>query len=103
MEIAGGANIFRDAIAPYPKVGMEDVLARNPEVIIDMGDMSQTEGVSEEHKRSVVALWNRFPALAAVRGHRVVAVASDIFTVPGPRMVDAARAFAHVLHPEAGF
>ncbi len=61
IEMAGGANIFRDAVAPYPKVGMEDVLARNPEVIVDMGDMSQTEGVTEEHKRSVVALWNRFP------------------------------------------
>lgn len=103
IEIAGGANIFKDAVAPYPKVGMEDVLARNPEVIVDMGDMSQTEGVTEEHKRSVVALWNRFPAITAVHDHRVIAVASDIFTVPGPRMVEAARAFARMLHPEAGF
>jgi iron complex transport system substrate-binding protein len=103
IEIAGGANIFQDAIAPYPKVGMEDILARNPEVIVDMGDMSQTEGVSEEHKREVVALWGRFDSLAAVREHHVFAIASDMFTVPGPRMVDAARAFAHMLHPEAGF
>ncbi len=103
IEIAGGANIFKDAIAPYPRVGMEDVLARNPEVIVDMGDMSQTEGVTDEHKRAVVALWNRFPTIEAVRAHRVFAVASDIFTVPGPRMVDAARAFARMLHPEAGF
>lgn len=102
IEIAGGANIFKDAVAPYPKVGMEDVLARNPEVIVDMGDMSQTEGVTEEHKRAVVALWDQYHPLAAVKQHRVVAVASDIFTVPGPRMVDAARAFAHMLHPEAG-
>ena len=102
IEIAGGTNIFKDAIAPYPKVGMEDVLARNPEVIVDMGDMSQTEGVTEEHKRAVVALWDQFHPLAAVRERRVFAVASDIFTVPGPRMVDAARAFARMLRPEAG-
>ena len=102
IEIAGGTNIFKDAIAPYPKVGMEDVLARNPQVIVDMGDMSQTEGVTEEHKRAVVALWDQFHPLAAVREHRVFAVASDIFTVPGPRMVDAAPAFARMLHPEAG-
>jgi iron complex transport system substrate-binding protein len=103
IEIAGGANIFKDAVAAYPRIGMEDVLARNPEVIVDMGDMSQTEGVTEAHKRSVVALWNRYPGISAVREHRVFAVASDIFTVPGPRMVDAAQAFARMLHPEAGF
>lgn len=103
IDIAGGANIFRDAIAPYPKAGMEDILARNPEVIVDMGDMSQTEGVTEAHKRAVVELWKRYPAIAAVRNDRVFAVASDIFTVPGPRMAEAARAFAKMLHPEAGF
>ncbi len=101
IEIAGGANIFKDAIAPYPKVGMEDVLARNPEAIVDMGDMSQTEGVTDAHKRSVVLLWSRYRTLAAVRNHAVYAVASDIFTVPGPRMVEAAEAFAKMLHPEA--
>jgi hypothetical protein len=61
---------------------MEDVLARNPRVIVDMGDMSQTEGVTEQHKRAVVALWNRHRSVAAVREGRVFAVASDIFTVP---------------------
>mgnify|MGYP002375808119 CR=1 FL=1 len=101
IEIAGGANIFKDAIAPYPKVGMEDVLARNPEAIVDMGDMSQTEGVTEAHKRAVVVLWSRYRTVAAVRNHAVYAVASDIFTVPGPRMVEAAEAFAKMLHPEA--
>ncbi len=103
FEIAGGVNIFKDALAPYPKVGMEDVLWRNPEVIVDMGDMSVTEGVTDEHKQAVVALWRKYPALAAVKKNGVFAVASDIFTVPGPRMVDAARAFARMLHPEAGF
>ena len=101
IEVAGGENIFKDAVAAYPKIGMEDVLARNPQVIVDMGDMSQTEGVTEQHKREVVALWQRHKAVAAVRDGRVFAVASDIFTVPGPRMVDAARAFARMLHPEA--
>lgn len=103
IELAGGENIFKDAVAAYPKVGMEDVLARNPQVIVDMGDMSQTEGVTEEHKRTVVKLWSRYSAIAAVRNRRVFAVASDVFTVPGPRMVDAARAFAKMLHPEAGW
>ena len=99
IEIAGGENVFRDAKASYPQVSLEEVLARNPEVIIDMGDMSDTVGVTAEHKNAVVALWNRIPNLAAVKQHRVFAVASDIFVVPGPRVVDAATAFAEMLHP----
>ena len=99
IEIAGGDNIFKNALAPYPKVGMEEILARNPEVIVDMGDMSQTDRVTAEHKRAVVALWSKYPGIAAVCNQRVFAVASDIFTVPGPRMAEAARAFAEMLHP----
>jgi iron complex transport system substrate-binding protein len=102
MAIAGGNNIFHDTLAPYPKVTLEEVLARNPEVIVDMGEMAETAGVSEPEKRAVVALWNRFPTLAAVKRRRVFAVASDIFVVPGPRVVEAARAFAGMFHPEAG-
>jgi iron complex transport system substrate-binding protein len=99
IEIAGGENVFRDALAGYPEVSLEEVMARNPDVIVDMGDMSDTVGVTEEHKRLVIALWNRIPTLAAVKQHRVFAVASDIFVVPGPRAVDAAKAFAEMLHP----
>jgi iron complex transport system substrate-binding protein len=99
IEIAGGSNVFRDALAAYPEVSLEEVMARNPEAIVDMGDMSDTVGVTEAHKREVIALWNRAPNLAAVRAHRVFAVASDMFVVPGPRVIDAAKAFAEMLHP----
>ena len=102
IGMAGGRNIFREAVAPYPKVGMEEVLSRDPQVIVDMGDMAQTVGVTDEHKRAVVELWHRYPAISAVRDRRVFAVAADIYVVPGPRMVLAARAFARMLHPEAG-
>lgn len=102
IEVAGARNAFADVGAPYLKVSLEQVLARNPEVIVDMGEMAQTAGVSEEQKRAVVTLWERQPALAAVRERRVFAVAADIFVVPGPRVVEAARALARMVHPEAG-
>jgi len=103
MRLAGGENVFADSAAAYGKVPLEQVLARNPEVIVDMGEMAQTVGVTAEQKRAVAALWDRYPALAAVRQRRVFAVASDIFVVPGPRVVEAARALAGMIHPGAGF
>jgi iron complex transport system substrate-binding protein len=101
IALAGGDNIFRDAVAPYPGVSLEEVLARNPDVIIDMGDMADTVGVTEEHKREVTSLWERLSSVAAVKQHRVYAVASDISVEPGPRVVDAAKAFLEMLHPGA--
>jgi iron complex transport system substrate-binding protein len=101
IEMAGGANVFADAPAAYPKVSLEEILARDPDVIVDMGEMAETAGVTEAQKRAVVDLWRRYPALAAVRAGRVHAVADDIFVVPGPRAADAAQAFARLLHPEA--
>ena len=99
ITLAGGENVFRDAVASYPGVSLEEVLARNPDVIVDMGDMADTVGVTEEHKREVTSLWERLASVSAVKQHRVYAVASDIYVVPGPRVVDAAQAFFEMLHP----
>ena len=103
MEIAGGENVMADAAIAYSKVSLEEVLVRDPEVIIDMGEMSRTVGVTEAEKRAVVTLWNRYPNLTAVKRKRVFAVASDIFVVPGPRVIEAAREFGRLIHPEVKF
>jgi iron complex transport system substrate-binding protein len=101
ITLAGGENVFRDAVASYPGVSLEEVLARNPDVILDMGDMADTVGVTDQHKREVTSLWERLASVTAVKQHRVHAVASDIYVVPGPRVVDAAKAFFAMLHPDA--
>ena len=101
IALAGGENVFRDAVASYPTVSLEEVLARNPDVIIDMGDMADTVGVTAEHKREVTSLWERLASVSAVKQRRVHAVASDVYVVPGPRVVDAAKAFFQMLHPDA--
>jgi iron complex transport system substrate-binding protein len=97
IAIAGGVNSLATTALPYPKLSLESMLGLNPDVLVDMGDMAETVGVTEEHKRQVVALWRRQPALKS----RVYAVASDIFVVPGPRVAEAAESFEQMLHPEA--
>ena len=101
IELAGGRNAYLDSVMRYFRISMEQIVARNPEVIVDMGDMADTENVTEQHKRNVLKLWReKMPGLRAVRDGRVYPVASDVFVVPGPRVVDCARAFARILHPE---
>ena len=74
IEIAGGVNALAGTPLPYPKISLGAMLGLNPDVLVDMGDMAETIGVTDEHKRSVVALWNRHTGVeggraeAGVRG-----------------------------------
>ena len=100
MTIAGGRNIFEDSAVAYPKLIHEEILAREPEVIIDMGEHPDAIGLTEAQKASEVALWSKYPSLPAVRNHRVHIVASDLYVRPGPRVTDLARELARFFHPE---
>jgi cobalamin transport system substrate-binding protein len=51
IQLAGGINIFEDEVVTYPRVGIEDVLARNPEVIL-ISSMEKGGGGSRRHERS---------------------------------------------------
>jgi iron complex transport system substrate-binding protein len=96
LEIAGATNVFDDAKQLYPQVSMEEILARDPDVIVEM--VEDTPG----KKADALRLWNNEPHLRAVRTHRVFEVPSDLFVVPSPRVTEAAHYLAHVLHPESG-
>ena len=100
ISIAGGTNCFEDAPAFYPRIPREEVYARGPQVIIDMGDMGDTQQVSEEHRRSIVEVWKSQAMLPAVQAGRVYPVAEDYFVVPGPRVVEATRSLLAMIHPE---
>lgn len=97
ISAAGGRNVLADSPIAYPKISVEGVLRLNPDVIVDMGDMTATTGVSADHIAAVVRLWGGVPALRAVQRKKVFAVASDLYVVPGPRVLDAAAAFRRML------
>lgn len=98
MRVAGARNVLADAPVTYPRISLEAVMRLDPDLIVDMGDMAQTTGISAEHIASVVELWRSQPAIRAVAKKRVYAVAADIFVVPGPRIAEAAEAFSRMVH-----
>jgi iron complex transport system substrate-binding protein len=100
IAFAGGRNALADSLVTYPRISVEGVMRIDPDVIVDMGDMAETVGVTEAHKQGVVKLWQRQVDLKAVNSNRVYAVAADIFVVPGPRVAEAAQAFAKMLYQE---
>ena len=94
LNFAGATNIFAEAATAYPKISLEQMVTRNPDVIIELG------GEQAENQAQVITLWKTWPMLKAVQAGRVFAVASDTFVVPGPRALDAVKLLVHLLHPE---
>jgi iron complex transport system substrate-binding protein len=88
IDLGGAQNILADAAVAYPQVNMEEVIRRNPDVIIDMG---HSEITSEKQKQAVKQLWRKYPFLHAVQRDAVFPISADYFVSPGPRVVQAVR------------
>ena len=101
LRLAGGVNVLASSPIQYPKVSLEQILATDPGVIIDMGDYAHSTGAGEQRRRQELALWQAYSRLRAVRSGRIHAVTNSHFVVPGPRMAEAARDILGFLHPEA--
>jgi iron complex transport system substrate-binding protein len=100
MTVAGGRNILADSPVAYPKVLHEEIIARDPHVIVDMGEHADARALPPDLVRHERALWSRLSTVRAVRDNRVHIVSSSVYVVPGPRVVECARQFARFLHPE---
>lgn len=98
MDLAGAENVLASSPIAYPKVSLELVLSANPEVILDMGDFAHVEGRPMEPEAKLVELWSRYGNLRAVQRRGVHQVGSEIFIRPGPRMTEAARQLARMIH-----
>lgn len=98
LEIAGAENIAAGAPGAYPKFSLEEVLRRDPEVIIDLSH--GVSGPNPQAERQSRELWAKFPSLAAVRDGRVHVLDDDVFLIPGPRLVEAVAKLVRVIHGE---
>lgn len=94
LNYGGGVNVFAGVTAPYPKISLEEILSRDPDVIMELS------GDNQPKQQEVLSLWRSQRMLKAVRAGRVYALESTPFLVPGPRAVAAARRVLQLLHPE---
>jgi len=78
----GGANAFADAPARYPQVSLEEVVARAPDVILEL----RAEPVPADVAAALVSDWRQLSQVRAVRDGRVAVLAGDYVVTPGPRL-----------------
>ena len=90
VTIAGGRNVYDSLPAPSPVVTLEDVLRRNPDMVL----VSPVE-------RQTLLTSKRWQSLPAVRAGRVVAYDTNVVERPSVKLGEAAVSLAHILHPGA--
>jgi iron complex transport system substrate-binding protein len=98
VGIAGGVNVLADSSLEYPRISMESIIRLDPDVIIDAGDMGNTPDDRDRRRAITDKLWNAQKLVRAARTGHVHAITSDIFVVPGPRVVEAAETMALWVH-----
>lgn len=96
LVAAGGEDVFRDVDRESVQATTETILARAPEVIIEV--RSENIPVGKEFDEEL-ASWARLSAVPAVKNKRVYFITGQGMTVPGPRVADGVERMAKVLHP----
>ena len=98
LEAAGGDNVFAEVQRESVQLTSEAILTAAPDVIIEL---TYDDRMTPDNQAAEIAVWNRLPAIPAVRNGRVHLLLGNQFVVPGPRLAEATAAIAHALHPQA--
>jgi iron complex transport system substrate-binding protein len=84
LRVCGARNVFADLPQRAPAIGIEAVLARDPDIIIAAASPGSGAAWLKE--------WKRFPSLRAVRTGRLLAFEDQRLVGLGPGIVDATAA-----------
>lgn len=86
VSMCGGENIFANSAVPWPQVSREQVIARQPEMIVMTGTETQETAVRQ--------FWQTQLSIPIIR------LNEDWFHRAGPRVVLAAQSLCEQLHSE---
>jgi len=97
LSIAGGENILPDTMATYPKISKEFIIAKSPEIIIEIGPTAKlsSKGILDRKKA-----WTIYPTIRAVKNDRLYFIGADYILIPGPRLLNILDDFTRTIHPE---
>ena len=93
ITLAGGRNLAQDEPITYPRISREEVIRRQPDVII-ISSMDRGGGFEEARQE-----WLQWTSIPAVKTNRVHLINSDLTDRPSPRIIDGLEAMVRVIHP----
>jgi len=97
LDWVGGQNVLGQMAQANPVISREAILKTNPEVIIDLVNVTNSPACSVETCRRD---WDQLSRVDAVAEDRVYVLTEDYAPVPGPRFILLVEKLARLLHPE---
>jgi iron complex transport system substrate-binding protein len=94
IQLAGGRNMAGDQPITYPRLNIEEVIRKGPDVII-ISSMERGGGFEKARKE-----WFLWPTLPAVQKGDVYLIDSDLIDRAAPRIVIGLEEMARLIHPE---
>lgn len=93
ITMAGGENIASDLEGQYLQISIEELLIRDPQVIL-LGDAAY--GISPDSVKARTG-WDN---INAIENNRIYTFDDNLVSRPGPRLVDGLESLAVLIHPE---
>ncbi len=93
IQWTGGKNMLGDSPVEYPLVSKEQIVGRDPDVIITV---LPPQAKPDEEKADVDS-WKQLPSLKAVREGHIYCFQGDDLMVPGPTMLHLAQLISEAL------
>jgi len=97
LVAAGGDNVFADVKQQSVQATSELILARRPDVILEL----RPGELTPEQRRKEIGVWQSLPSVPAVRTGRISIFTDQRTVVPGPRVAEGTELIARALHPDA--
>lgn len=89
IALCGGSNVFRELAPLAPVVSLEEVVLRDPDVVIVSSEL--------RHQAAVIERWAALPGFRPARDGHLYATDSDLLDRQTPRLVQGAEQLCELL------
>ncbi len=79
LSIVGVRNVAAEYEESYPRVSLEWLVARSPELLVDLSSEANDPAIA-------LGFWKQWPHIAAVENDRVIALNAALISMPGPAL-----------------
>lgn len=90
IELSGGINIFSEVNDSYPIVSVEEVIYKNPEIIVFYDDF--------ENGIETIKNLSGFDKISAVKNDKIFSVNSNLFSRPSPRIIENIKLLKEIFY-----
>jgi iron complex transport system substrate-binding protein len=94
INLAGGVNMTADEPITYPRISIEEVISKKPDIILITS--MERGGTFAKAKED----WMKWTSIPAVKNKRVYLIDSDLIDRPSQRIIDGLEAMARLINPE---